>query len=103
MTPATNFTDRLLKRLRIVDPASPFFANQKMIWTVILFHSLALLAFVPWLFSWWGVGLWLGGHYLYGTLGMTMGYHRLLTHRGFTCPRWRSTRSRLCRHFAPWE
>ena len=88
MTPATNFTDRLLKRLRIVDPASPFFANQKMIWTVILFHSLALLAFVPWLFSWWGVGLWLGGHYLYGTLGMTMGYHRLLTHRGFTCPRW---------------
>ncbi|WP_157369192.1 acyl-CoA desaturase [Zavarzinella formosa] len=63
-------------------------ANQRMIVLVFLFHSLALLACIPWLFSWWGVGLWLGGHYLYGTLGMTMGYHRLLTHRGFTCPRW---------------
>ena len=49
---------------------------------------MSLLVFIPWLFSWWGVALWIGGHYLYGTLGMTMGYHRLLTHRGFTCPKW---------------
>src|SRR5271167_4925032 len=26
-------------------------------------------------------------HFL-GTLGMNIGYHRLLTHRGFSCPRW---------------
>lgn len=28
------------------------------------------------------------GHFFFGLLGMTLGYHRLLTHRGFTCPRW---------------
>lgn len=88
MTPTSNFSDRLLKRLRIVDPATTFFVNQRMLWTVIFFHTMSLLVFIPWLFSWWGVALWIGGHYLYGTLGMTMGYHRLLTHRGFTCPKW---------------
>ena len=53
-----------------------------------LIHLVALLAFVPWFFSWTGVVLAVVGHWLYGMLGITLGYHRLLTHRGFDCPKW---------------
>jgi len=51
-------------------------------------HVLALLAFVPWLFSWTGVILAGLGCYVFGTLGINLCYHRLLTHRGFACPKW---------------
>ncbi|MCO6454579.1 MAG: fatty acid desaturase [Pirellulaceae bacterium] len=53
-----------------------------------LVHALSLLALVPWFFSWTGLVLAIVGHYFFGLLGMTLGYHRLLAHRGFTCPRW---------------
>jgi len=55
---------------------------------IVLVHLLALLALFPWFFSWLGVALAIGGHFFFGVLGMTLGYHRLLTHRGFTCSRW---------------
>lgn len=51
-------------------------------------HLVALLAFVPWLFSWSGVVAAVVTHYVFGVLGITIGYHRLLTHRGFSCPLW---------------
>jgi stearoyl-CoA desaturase (delta-9 desaturase) len=35
-----------------------------------------------------GVRLALAGLPLYGTLGINLCYHRLLTHRGLTCPKW---------------
>ncbi len=28
------------------------------------------------------------GIYVFGTLGINLCYHRLLTHRGFVCPKW---------------
>jgi hypothetical protein len=43
-------------------------------------HPLAVLVV--------GVGVAVAGLYLFGTLGINIGYHRLLTHRGFVCPRW---------------
>lgn len=55
---------------------------------VLIIHALATLAFIPWLFSWWGVALAIGGCYVFGTLGINLGYHRLLTHRSFKCPAW---------------
>lgn len=55
---------------------------------IILIHLVALLAFLPWFFSWTGVVLAVLGQYVFGGLGMNVGYHRLLTHRGFSCPRW---------------
>ena len=55
---------------------------------VPLVHVLCLLALIPWFFSWTGVALLLAGHYFFGMLGMTVGYHRLLAHRAFSCPRW---------------
>lgn len=51
-------------------------------------HLIALLAVWPWLFSWVGVASVVIGHYLFGMLGMTVGYHRLLSHRSFQCPLW---------------
>jgi fatty-acid desaturase len=55
--------------------------------TVGLYHALALLALLPWLFSWTGVVLALLGLYVFGSLGINLYYHRLLTHRGLACPR----------------
>jgi fatty-acid desaturase len=54
---------------------------------IVAFHLLALLALVPWLFSWAGLVCALLGLYVFGTLGINLCYHRLLTHRGFRCPR----------------
>jgi stearoyl-CoA desaturase (delta-9 desaturase) len=53
-----------------------------------LYHVVALLAFWPWLFSWTGLCLALAGTYVFGTLGINLCYHRLLTHRSFDCPKW---------------
>jgi fatty-acid desaturase len=55
---------------------------------ILFVHLVALLACLPWFFSWTGVILAMLGCYVFGTLGMNVGYHRLLTHRGFSCPRW---------------
>ncbi len=50
-------------------------------------HVLALLAAVPWLFSWTGVAVLVPGIVLFGT-GINLGYHRILTHRSLRVPRW---------------
>jgi fatty-acid desaturase len=54
---------------------------------VIGYHLLSALAFIPWLFSWTGVALCAGGVIVFGVLGITVCYHRLLTHRSFKCPK----------------
>jgi stearoyl-CoA desaturase (delta-9 desaturase) len=55
---------------------------------VVTLHLLSLLVFLPWLFSWTGLVLFILGIHVYGVLGITIGYHRLLTHKGFTCSKW---------------
>jgi fatty-acid desaturase len=55
---------------------------------LIGFHLLALLALTPWFFSWTGVALAFAGQYVFGMLGINLCYHRLLTHRSFSCPKW---------------
>ena len=67
-------------------------AESRIIWPYIigvtLFHLLIPLAFLPYFFSWWGVA-WLPlGNYLFCSMGIGAGYHRLLTHRGYKCPLW---------------
>jgi stearoyl-CoA desaturase (delta-9 desaturase) len=54
----------------------------------IVLHLLALLAFVPWLFSWTGVISVFVGNLVFGALGINLAYHRLLTHKGLTLPKW---------------
>jgi len=56
--------------------------------SVGLCHAVALLAFWPYFFSWTGVCAALAGLYVFGTLGINLCYHRLLTHRSFACPLW---------------
>ena len=55
---------------------------------ILLVHIAALLALMPSMFSWTGVVLGLIGCYVFGGIGMNVGYHRLITHRSFKCPRW---------------
>jgi fatty-acid desaturase len=52
------------------------------------YHLIAFLAFVPWFFSWTGVALAVLGYFFIGAVGISLCYHRLLTHRAFACPRW---------------
>ncbi len=55
---------------------------------ILFYHLVALLAFLPWTFSWTGVIVAVIVARLSGLLGINIGYHRLLTHRGFRCPKW---------------
>ena len=50
------------------------------------FHILALLA--PWFFNWKALGLMVFLHWLTGSIGICLGYHRLLTHRSLQVPQW---------------
>jgi sn-2 palmitoyl-lipid 9-desaturase len=50
------------------------------------FHGLALLA--PLYFSWPVIALTLFLHWLFGGIGICLGYHRLLSHRSFQVPKW---------------
>ncbi|XFA71790.1 acyl-CoA desaturase [Thermosynechococcaceae cyanobacterium Okahandja] len=69
-------------------PAPPLRPN----WGVILFMSVvhlgALLAFVPGLFSVNALILCGVLYWVSGGLGITLGWHRLVTHRSFQCPKW---------------
>jgi stearoyl-CoA desaturase (delta-9 desaturase) len=61
-------------------------------WGVIVFMSIihlgAIIAFFPGIFSWQGVGLALILHFITGGLGVTLGWHRLMSHRSFQVPKW---------------
>src|SRR5215210_5810063 len=77
---------RRLSRPELVDGES------RIVWPyligVIVFHLLIPLAFLPSIFSWWGL-LWLPvGNYIFCSMGIGAGFHRLLTHRGYKCPLW---------------
>jgi fatty-acid desaturase len=74
-----------LRRPETVDDEALFSSNVS---TIVLFHSLLLLALVPHWFSWTGVALVFLGNYVFGSLGVNLGFHRLLTHRSFRCARW---------------
>ena len=53
--------------------------------SIVSLHVVTLLAFAPWFFSWTGVALCVAGLYVFGTLGVNLCFHRLLTHRSFEC------------------
>ena len=75
---------------RIPKPAAA--DRGRIVWsyavTIVACHLVALLAFLPWFFSWTGVVLAVLGLYVFGTLGINLCFHRLLTHRGLLCPKW---------------
>lgn len=65
----------------------PFQLNHTYAITIVVVHLLGLLALAPYLFSWTAFIAFLLGVHLFGQ-GITIGYHRLLTHRSFKCPKW---------------
>ena len=54
----------------------------------LVIHLIAGLAVFPWFFSWTGVVLLVAGLFVFGVLGINLCFHRLLTHRSFSCPLW---------------
>jgi stearoyl-CoA desaturase (delta-9 desaturase) len=54
----------------------------------IFLHAGALLALFPFAFSWSAVALMFFLHWLTASLGICLGYHRYLTHRGMDLPKW---------------
>ena len=76
------------RRLDIPESARPFRLARIDATGIAAIHLIALLAFVPWLFSWTGVVLALLGLYVFGTLGISLCFHRMLTHRSVVCPVW---------------
>ncbi|WP_448562514.1 acyl-CoA desaturase [Trichothermofontia sp.] len=55
---------------------------------LIIIHTGALFVLLPSNFTWWGVGTALFLHWVTGGLGITLGFHRLITHRSFQTPKW---------------
>ncbi|MCD9186047.1 MAG: fatty acid desaturase [Pyrinomonadaceae bacterium] len=62
----------------------------KIQWSTIVgvtfFHAMAILALFT--FSWQNLAAFLFTWWFAGSLGIGLGYHRLLTHRGFKTPKW---------------
>ncbi|MBP0000576.1 MAG: fatty acid desaturase [Cyanobacteria bacterium SID2] len=60
-------------------------------WYAILWigalHLVACLAFFPSTFSWAAVGVAVFLHWFTGGLGITLGWHRLISHRSFQLPK----------------
>jgi fatty-acid desaturase len=77
------------RRRRLPLPATV--RPDQLIWSYVvgigLVHLLALLALLPYCFSWTGVAVMLVGVHLFGQ-GVNLCYHRLLTHRSFEVPKW---------------
>src|ERR1700754_1192271 len=63
---------------------------QPLDWTItlffLLFHTCAVIALF--MFSWKALILAVAMWWVVGSLGIGIGYHRLLTHRGYKCPKW---------------
>jgi sn-1 stearoyl-lipid 9-desaturase len=60
--------------------------NWKNVAIITTFHLAATAAFFT--FSWQNLAVLLIGNWIVGSLGVGLGWHRLLTHRSFRTPRW---------------
>lgn len=83
----TGHSEALAPTSLLPEAVQPLRVNWIYSVTIGAIHVLALLAFVPYFFSWVGVIVMLLGIHVFGQ-GITIGYHRLLTHRSFRCPKW---------------
>ena len=74
-------------------PTETHHASNSLAWPALIWigflHVGALLAFVPAYFSWGALLTCVVLHWVTGGLGITLTYHRLLTHRSFEVrPKW---------------
>jgi len=87
-TDGPGLVGRTLYRLRILHSKDAWRPNMRAMASVAGMHLLALVACLPWLFEWSSLAVAVAGIYVFATLGINVGYHRLLTHRSFACPLW---------------
>jgi stearoyl-CoA desaturase (delta-9 desaturase) len=80
--------DRTEAGLALPDGVQPYRIDWLNTLTIATFHALALLALMPMFFNWTAVIVAIIAARLFGLIGINIGYHRLLTHRGFKCPKW---------------
>jgi fatty-acid desaturase len=70
--------------------STPLTRPKLVVWfltTIVIIHLLALLAFLPYVFVWWGILLVLAGNFVFGSIGINLGYHRMLTHKAAGFPK----------------
>ena len=60
--------------------------NWRDLFIITSFHILLIPALF--MFSWTNLAVMLVGNWVVGSLGVGLGYHRLLTHRSFKAPKW---------------
>lgn len=60
--------------------------NWRNVMMVTFFHLAAIPVFFT--FSWQNLAVLLIGNWIVGSLGVGLGWHRLLTHRSFAAPKW---------------
>jgi len=72
--------------LSTVKPALKF--NKGITAYFAIIHVIALLGFTSFGFSWSAVAVALFMHWLTASIGICLGYHRYLTHRGMDLPKW---------------
>lgn len=70
-----------------LDPLLPVPGRPIMVVVMAFCHLVALLALIPYFFSWTGVILAVVGSVL-SVFGINICYHRLLAHRGLSCSKW---------------
>jgi len=61
---------------------------------MVVVHIFAVVALQPQYWSWGAIGVLLTLYYVTACLGVTLGYHRMLSHKAFSVPKW------LARFFA---
>lgn len=61
-------------------------------WRIVIYmaviHLAALLALLPANFCWGAVGVAFALYWITGGIGITLGFHRLVSHRSFQTPKW---------------
>jgi sn-1 stearoyl-lipid 9-desaturase len=55
---------------------------------LLALHIGALAVFIPGTFTWSALLVAFALYYLTGAIGVSLGFHRTLTHRSLECPRW---------------
>ncbi len=82
----------------MLDAARGMKSHEKINWLttsiMVAFHLGAIAALF--FFSWKNLALALALWWVAGSLGIGLGYHRLLTHRGFKVPRWLERTFAIC-------
>lgn len=89
LEPTDTYTHSPLVQTKLDYPATV--SRKRILWmyagSIGLIHLLALMAFIPWFFSWEGLFLAVVGAQFFGLM-ITLGYHRLLAHRSLKVAKW---------------